>query len=174
VTVSCIYRQGCSNSRLCGELGACGQLRSRQGESPSGTTSESGLQQPRKPDESPALLTSKQIAMQAGSWFDRKDLTLEQRENAVAELIEAEIARRAGETAAVTRDTPVVREIFERHDRCSKLLWGPGSLPGMMLGPMDADQAHADRGTLLSLIPGPPRHPKTGSALPDRIMKEPQ
>jgi hypothetical protein len=44
-------------------------------------------------------IPSKQIAMQVGSWFDRKDMTLEQRENAVAELIEAEIARRAHETS---------------------------------------------------------------------------
>lgn len=38
------------------------ELRSRQGESPSGTTSEPGLQQPRKPGESPALLSSKDVS----------------------------------------------------------------------------------------------------------------
>lgn len=82
----------------------------------------------------------------------------------------------ASETSAVTRDTPKVREIFERHDRCSKLLWGPAALPGMMLGPEDADAAHRDRGTLLSLIPGPPRHPKTECRTPPpgyTIAKEP-
>lgn len=52
-----------------------------------------------------------------------------------------------------SRDAGLINEIFERHDRCSKLLWGPASLPGMMLGPMDADAAHRDRGTLLSLLP---------------------
>lgn len=36
------------------------RLRSLQGECPSGTTSEPGLQQARKPGESPALLTSKE------------------------------------------------------------------------------------------------------------------
>lgn len=41
--------------------------------------------------------TSKQIAMRAGSWFDRKDLTLEQREAEVAALIEGEFKRRADE-----------------------------------------------------------------------------
>lgn len=46
----------------------------------------------------------------------------------------------------------LVREIAERHDRASKLLWGPASLPGMMLGPMDSERAHADRGALLSLL----------------------
>ena len=119
---------------------------------------------------------SQWIAAKAELIARRHGLTAEQVETATESLLQrvADRVRASGETAAVTRDTPVVREIFERHDRCSKLLWGPGSLPGMMLGPMDADQAHADRGTLLSLIPGPPRHPKTGSALPDRIMKEPQ
>ena len=33
------------------------------------------------------------LAMQAGSWFDRLDLTLEQRESAVAELIESYLLR---------------------------------------------------------------------------------
>ncbi len=46
----------------------------------------------------------------------------------------------------------LVREIAERHDRVSKLLWGPGAPPGMILGPMDSDRAHADRGALLSLL----------------------
>lgn len=46
----------------------------------------------------------------------------------------------------------LVREIAERHDRVSKLLWGPGALPGTMLGPMDADAAHTDRARLLSLL----------------------
>lgn len=55
-----------------------------------------------------------------------------------------------------SRDAPLIKEIFERHDRVSKLLWGPGAAPGTMLGPMDADAAHSDRGTLLSLIPGSP------------------
>jgi len=86
--------------------------------------------------------------------------------NNALQAVEAALDRDACETSAVTRDTPKVREIFERHDRCSKLLWGPASLPGMMLGPEDADAAHRDRGTLLSLIPGPPLHPKTPSAQP--------
>lgn len=41
------------------------RLRSRQGECPSGTTSEPVLQQPRKPGESPALLTSKEQVYRA-------------------------------------------------------------------------------------------------------------
>lgn len=56
----------------------------------------------------------------------------------------------AVETAGKHAD--LVRAIFARHDRCSKLLWGPAALPGMMLGPEDADAAHRDRGTLLSLL----------------------
>lgn len=48
------------------------------------------------------------------------------------------------------RSSKIVAEIYERHQRVSKLLWG--GAPGVMLGPMDADAAHADRGTLLSLL----------------------
>jgi hypothetical protein len=44
----------------------------------------------------------------------------------------------------------LVQAIRERHDRVSKLLWS--GAPGVVLGPMDADAAHADRGTLLSLL----------------------
>lgn len=49
-------------------------------------------------------------------------------------------------------DAAQINEIYERHQRASKLLWGPGAIPGMMLGPMDADAAHRDRGRLLSLL----------------------
>lgn len=80
----------------------------------------------------------------------------EMREAARAVRAEYERSASASETTAVTRDTPIIREIFERHDRASKLLWGPAALPGMMLGPEDADAAHSDRGRLLSLIPGSP------------------
>jgi hypothetical protein len=66
----------------------------------------------------------------------------------------------AGETSEKHR--ALAREIHARHERVSKLLWGPGSVPGMILGPMDADEAHKDRGRLLSLLTPEQR----GDALP--------
>jgi hypothetical protein len=60
MTPACMYRDGCPDSYACEASGFCLQLRSLQGECPSGTTSKSGLQQARKPDESPALSSKKQ------------------------------------------------------------------------------------------------------------------
>lgn len=62
-------------------------------------------------------------------------------------VLKRHIQTNAPETGA---HAPLVREIFERHNRVSKLLWG-GPV-AVMLGPMDADDAHVDRGRLLSLL----------------------
>lgn len=60
--------------------------------------------------------------------------------------------RPSDETRADSKSVALAQEICERHTRVNKLLWGVGAAPGTMLGPMDSDAAHQDRGLLLSML----------------------
>lgn len=59
----------------------------------------------------PDLLAEKiqSIARQAGSWFDRKDIPLEERESHVASLVEQCVSEAVGE-----REKEIAAELYER------------------------------------------------------------
>lgn len=59
---------------------------------------------------------------------------------------------------------PAIEEIFARHGRINRLLWGSGAIPGTVLGPMDSEQAHKDRGALLSMLTPEQRGDESGLA----------
>lgn len=95
--------------------------------------------------------TSKELALllcRAAGWLAVPEGESAKSTRELIERLVAAVKAHAYETPAP--HAAVVREIYDRHNRISKLLYG--SAPGVVLGPMDSDAAHADRGTLLSLL----------------------